>query len=172
LPFQGARRIAVVTGTARQQHHQPEQGAQAAVLAHPDLLGRGEGERTQQHLRRQAGIGPRRDVLDEIREFEGTIAGPGILEVDDPDLRAVPQEVGQVGISLPQNRIAAVEAVERAAGEPVRPRLPRPAHEPMAIQVVLRGQHPGYLARQPCCVQFRVAQVSQPGARHRVPESA
>ena len=86
MPLQGARWIAVMSGTAWQQQHQPEQRGQAAVRAHPDLLGRGEVEQCQEHVRRQACICPRRDVLDEDRELEGAIAGPGILEVNDPDL--------------------------------------------------------------------------------------
>ncbi len=137
---------------------------------HPDLLGHGEVERIQHHIREQVGIGPRRNVLDEIRELEGPVARAGVLEVNDPDLSAVPQEVGQVGISLPQERMAAIEVTEHAAGEPVSTRLPRPAHGLVLIHGVMRGQHPGHLARQPCCVQLRVAQAGQPGARHRVPE--
>jgi hypothetical protein len=136
-----------VSGTPRQQHAQPEQGTQAAVLAHPDLLGHGEAERSQEHARGQAGIGTHREVLDEVRDLEGAIAGPGVLEVDDPDPSAVPQEVGEVGVSLSQHRVAAIKMTERSAREPVGTGLPRPAHEPAVIRRVARGQHPGNLAR-------------------------
>ncbi len=84
----------------------------------------------------------------EDRVFEGAIARPGVLKVNDPDLGAVPQEVGKVGVSLSQNHIAAVEAVERAAGEPARACLPGPAHERAVIDRVVRGQYSGYTACQ------------------------
>jgi hypothetical protein len=44
---------------------------------------------------------------DAALPLEGAIAGPGILEADDPDPGAVPQEAGQAGIALGQDHIAA-----------------------------------------------------------------
>jgi hypothetical protein len=42
-------------------------------------------------------------VLSEQRQLEGAVARAGILEVDQPDPAAVPQEVGQVGVAVSQD---------------------------------------------------------------------
>jgi hypothetical protein len=81
-------------------------------------------------------------VLGQDRQFERAVARAGVLEVHQAHLAAVPQEVGQVGVAVPEHDAAARGqlTVDRAAGQPGGCVGGGAAHADVGAQLVTRGQ--------------------------------
>ena len=111
---------------AGQQHEQPEERPDTAVLRHPGLLGRHEGEPVEQVIGIDAGVRPDRQVLDGVSDLVGEVADTGVLEVDDPDPGAVPDQVGGVAIRASEHRMLRLGELGGQRPDPDRARRPAP----------------------------------------------
>lgn len=116
LPPHGARRVPCARRPVRQQPDEPEQGSKATVLQDAGFFGERQVEVVQERIRGQARVEPHGQVLDHDSEFEGPLAGAGVLEIHDPDAGAVPQEVRQTGIALAEHEIGVVPLVSAEGG--------------------------------------------------------
>ncbi len=72
----------------------------------PGTLRVGQFERGEECVSIQVSIGPCGQVLHQDCELEGAIAGTGVLEVNNPDLSAIPQVVSEVAVTVPEHDLA------------------------------------------------------------------
>jgi hypothetical protein len=142
LALKRARRIAMVGGAARKQHHCPADSRQATDLHCSEPLIRAQVETVQECLGVEAAAVPVREVLSEVHELLNAVTLSGILEVDQA-YAPVPQVVGKVGISVREHRALDVWR-QATVPSPCRARLARHGRPP-----ALPDQGSRYCSRWP-----------------------